>query len=75
MVGTRTGHSISFIYLNLLHLIDSPITPPYILSVNFMILNKKKLIARRDGRAQELGESRGGRPGLPSLINLRFLWT
>ena len=26
-------------------------------------------------RAQELYESRGGRPGLPSLINLRFLWT
>ena len=26
-------------------------------------------------RAQELCESRGGRPGLPSLINLRFLWT
>ena len=26
-------------------------------------------------RAQELCESRGGRPGLPSLITLRFLWT
>ena len=26
-------------------------------------------------RDQELSESRGGRPGLPSLINLRFLWT
>ena len=26
-------------------------------------------------RAQELCESRGGRPGLPSLINIRFLWT
>ena len=26
-------------------------------------------------RAQELCESRSGRPGLPSLINLRFLWT
>ena len=25
-------------------------------------------------RAQELCESRGGRPGLPSLISLRFLW-
>ena len=25
-------------------------------------------------RAQELCESRGGRLGLPSLINLRFLW-
>ena len=26
-------------------------------------------------RALELCESRGGRPGLPSLINLQFLWT
>ena len=26
-------------------------------------------------RAQELCESRGGRPGLPSLISLPFLWT
>ena len=26
-------------------------------------------------RTQELGESRDGRPGLPSLIRLRFLWT
>ena len=26
-------------------------------------------------RAQELCESRGGRPGLLSLISLRFLWT
>ena len=26
-------------------------------------------------RAQELCESRGGRPGLPSLISLQFLWT
>ena len=26
-------------------------------------------------RALELCESRGGRPGLPSLISLRFLWT
>ena len=26
-------------------------------------------------RAQELCENRGGRPGLPSLISLRFLWT
>ena len=26
-------------------------------------------------RAQELCESRSGRPGLPSLISLRFLWT
>ena len=27
------------------------------------------------GRGQELCESRDGRPGLPSLISLRFLWT
>ena len=26
-------------------------------------------------RAQEPCENRGGRPGLPSLINLQFLWT
>ena len=26
-------------------------------------------------RAQELCESRGGRPGVPSLISQRFLWT
>ena len=26
-------------------------------------------------KAQELCESRDGRPGLPSLISLRFLWT
>ena len=26
-------------------------------------------------RAQELCESQGGRPGLPSLISLLFLWT
>ena len=30
---------------------------------------------KRRSRAQELCESRGGRPGLPSLVNLRFLWT
>ena len=28
-----------------------------------------------ESRAQELCESRGGHPGLPSLISLRFLWT
>ena len=26
-------------------------------------------------RAQELCESRGGRPGLPPIISLQFLWT
>ena len=33
---------------------------------------KKK---KTNDRARELCESRGGRPGLPSLISLRFLWT
>ena len=33
---------ISFIYLNLLHLIDSPITSPYILSVNLYFCIKAK---------------------------------
>ena len=28
-----------------------------------------------DFRGQELCENRGGRPGLRSLISLRFLWT
>ena len=37
-------------------------------------INCSFLLAGRD-RAQELCESRGGRPGLPSLISLRFLWT
>ena len=31
--------------------------------------------ARLSFRAQEVCESGGGRPGLPSLLNLRFLWT
>ena len=31
--------------------------------------------SKNSHRAQELWESRGGRPGLPSLIHLRFLWT
>ena len=32
-------------------------------------------MARTTIRAQELCESRGGHPGLPSLISLQFLWT
>ena len=36
---------------------------------------KATLNNKSTSRAQELCESRGGRPGLPSLINLRFLWT
>ena len=31
--------------------------------------------ALTDRESQELCEGRAGRPGLPSLINLRFLWT
>ena len=37
-------------------------------------LNKRSN-AEEDDRVQELCESRGGRPGLPSLISLRFLRT
>ena len=33
------------------------------------------MVSTVDVIAQELCESRGGRPGLPSLISLRFLWT
>ena len=38
-------------------------------------VNKKLSHAVQRVRAQELCKSRGGRPGLPSLISLRFLWT
>ena len=34
-----------------------------------------KISLRPHNRAQELCESRGGRPRFPSLINRRFLWT
>ena len=53
----------------------------HVLHVLVYILTKfaYKRLSGSDGilgyRAQELCESRGGRPGLPSLINLRFLWT
>ena len=36
---------------------------------------KSMIWTTRSSRVQELCESRGGRPGRPSLINLRFLWT
>ena len=36
---------------------------------------KSGMVNRNVIRVQELCESRGGRPGLPSLISLRFLWT
>ena len=35
----------------------------------------KTTVNHLEVRPQELCESRGGRPGLPSLISLRFLWT
>ena len=35
----------------------------------------KEVFVPRTVRAQELCESRGGCPGLPSLLSLRFLWT
>ena len=35
----------------------------------------KSNVRTEPARAQELCESRGGRPGLPSLISLRFPWT
>ena len=36
---------------------------------------KQRFNQPHNDRVQELCESRGGRPGLPSQINLRFLWT
>ena len=42
-------------------------------------VHKPHLMKRKESRsglrAHELCESRGGRPGLSSLISLRFLWT
>ena len=43
--------------------------------VRVIFLRLSSLNAVENFRAQELCESRGGRPGLPSLINLRVLWT
>ena len=45
--------------------------------------DREQLLKRKDSRirfatvdrAHELCENGGGRPGLPSLISLRFLWT
>ena len=36
---------------------------------------ERQVSVPRTVRAQELCESRGGRPGLPSLLSPRFLWT
>ena len=42
----------------------------------FTVFTKgKPLLFQQKFRPQELCESRGGRPGLRSLISLRFLWT
>ena len=38
-------------------------------------LSYKEQRGLENSKAQELCESRGGRPGLPSLISLWFLWT
>ena len=38
-------------------------------------INSGRKVNNVGARAQELCESRGGRPWLPSLISLRFLWT
>ena len=46
-------------------------------TLSFRTGPRKKLIYVGPDRLQSSGlcESRGGRPGLQSLINLRFLWT
>ena len=43
--------------------------------LNDAVLSVINLLFPAQYRVQELCESRGGRPGLPSLISLRFLWT
>ena len=48
------------------------------MKVELDVLGSQSLISLMvsvDVRARQLSESRDGRPGLPSLINLRFLWT
>ena len=47
---------------------------PHSISHSSPVPNKPYGFCGRD-RAQEQCESRGGRPGLPSLTSLRFLWT
>ena len=42
---------------------------------NNKVVSFKPGLGQNTVRAQELCESRGGRLGLPSLINLWFLWT
>ena len=63
---------LSVSLLSLLSLSVSPLCLPPI-SVSPKIINTE--MAHLHFRAQELCESRGGRPGLQSLISLRFLWT
>ena len=45
-------HAISF-YLNLFHLIDSPVTSPNVLSVNFYFNIKKWVTCREEEEPQE----------------------
>ena len=53
-----------------------PPPPPLFPSlISLMVSVDVKHHDYRNCRAQQLCESRGGRPGLPSLINQRFLWT
>ena len=40
-----------------------------------IVVYKTQAATESNNRAQEYCESRGERPGLPSLLNLRFLWT
>ena len=49
----------------------------FVVTNTCLILSRQKMIlvaASANDRAQELCESRGSCPGLPSLISLRFLW-
>ena len=53
-----------------------PLVPPSLTDLLASVeVKQQKSINPTPFRVQELCESRGGRPGLPSLISLRFLWT
>ena len=45
-------HFISFIYLNLLYLLDSTLTSPYVLSVN-LYFHIKKVVTYREEEEEE----------------------
>ena len=61
--GVRQHHFIETLFPSLISLVVSVDVKHHV------------YLLRRCGRAQELCESGGGRPGLPSLISLLFLWT